>query len=66
MLFCSFYVFLVASNGCLSGDAGIEILCRVVKRYVDDRLQLSLLLLIIAIFFDELQNTVSSLRTQAE
>ena len=43
----------------LARCGGIELLCGVVKRYVSDRLQLSLLLLILTTFIDELQNTVS-------
>jgi len=43
----------------LTGDCGIGVLCQVVQRYVSDRLQLSLLLLILTMFIDELQNTVS-------
>ncbi|CAK8672372.1 unnamed protein product [Clavelina lepadiformis] len=42
----------------INGDCGIEILCRVIQRYVNDRLQLSMLLLVTSILFDELQDTV--------
>ena len=62
---CTFHstiIYLLAvstTSANLTGNSGIEVLCRVVQRYVNDRLQLSLLLLILTMFIDELQNTVS-------